>query len=487
MVLTRPLDSAQRSHRLLLESNAKDRHTSLMQHTDCQTSPVDIAIVGGGASGVLLAAQLVRRSTLRVALIDRSDHPGLGVAYSTRCRGHLLNVRASDMTALADVPDHFVAWLARNGSGLGPTDFVPRADYGRYLQDLLKESRERAQGRLQIVTGDVTAVREGPEGVSLDISGRDAPLLARRAVLATGHRPPSKDSGAYHGNPWREEAVAGLAPDASVLLIGTSLTMIDVLISLMEHGHKGPIVALSRRGLLPHHHPLAPIPTPDADTHDLFTGSLSQRTARFRAKLRAGLSWPGLMQLLRPHNNELWHGLDLDQRKRFLRHLRPWWDIHRHRVAPHIGEQIDAALAGGQLSIVSGRIEIARTTDDKVDVTITRRGSTEREQRSFDRVIDCRGPRNEVDVRLPLHAQLVKDGLLRPDPLNQGLDIAEDEALISQAGIPSKHLFVLGPPTRGRYTEIVAIPDIRIQAAAVADQLVAQLSEPSGLAVSPAA
>lgn len=458
-----------------------------MQHTEREPPSVDIAIVGGGASGVLLAAQLVRKSNLRVALIDRNDHPGLGVAYSTRCRGHLLNVRASDMTALVDEPDHFVTWLARDGGALGPTDFVPRADYGRYLQDLLKESLERAQGRLQIVTGEVIAVRERPEGVSLDISGQDVPLFARKAVLATGHRPPSEDSGAYHGNPWREEVVAGLAPDASVLLIGTSLTMIDVLISLMEHGHRGPIVALSRRGLVPHRHPPAPIPTPEADAIDLFTGSLSQRTARFRAKLRAGLGWPGLMQLLRPHNNELWHGLDLDQRRRFLRHLRPWWDIHRHRVAPHIGEQIDAALARGQLAIVSGRIEIGRTTDDKVDVSIIRRGSTEREQRSFDRVVDCRGPRNEVDVRLPLHAQLVKDGLLRPDPLNQGLDVAEDEALISQAGIPSKHLFVLGPPTRGRYTEIVAIPDIRIQAAEIADQLVAQLREPSGLAASPAA
>ncbi|KAF0105786.1 MAG: hypothetical protein FD144_424 [Rhodospirillaceae bacterium] len=458
-----------------------------MQHTERQPPSVDIAIVGGGASGVLLAAQLVRKSNLRVALIDRNDHPGLGVAYSTRCRGHLLNVRASDMTALVDEPDHFVTWLARDGGALGPTDFVPRADYGRYLQDLLKESLERAQGRLQILTGEVIAVRERPEGVSLDISGQDVPLFARKAVLATGHRPPSEDSGAYHGNPWREEVVAGLALDASVLLIGTSLTMIDVLISLMEHGHRGPIVALSRRGLVPHRHPPAPIPTPEADAIDLFSGSLSQRTARFRAKLRAGLGWPGLMQLLRPHNNELWHGLDLDQRRRFLRHLRPWWDIHRHRVAPHIGEQIDAALARGQLAIVSGRIEIGRTTDDKVDVSIIRRGSTEREQRSFDRVVDCRGPRNEVDVRLPLHAQLVKDGLLRPDPLNQGLDVAEDEALISQAGIPSKHLFVLGPPTRGRYTEIVAIPDIRIQAAEIADQLVAQLREPSGLAASPAA
>ena len=421
-----------------------------------------------------------------MALVERGDHPGLGVAYSTRCRGHLLNVRASDMTALADEPDHFVEWLARDGGDLGPTDFVPRADYGRYLQDLLAASVKRSEGRLRLVTGNVTAVHDRPDGVVLDVSGH-APLSARRAVLATGHRPPSSDSGAYRGNPWREDSIAGLAPDASVLLIGTSLTMIDVLISLLEHGHKGPIVALSRRGLVPHRHPPAPVPSPKLDTGDLYSGSLSQRMARFRGRVRAGVAWPGLMQLLRPHNNDLWHGLDLDQRRRFLRHLRPWWDIHRHRVAPQIGAQIDDAKARGQLSIVSGRIEIGHTTDDEVDVTIVRRGSTDREGRRFDRVVDCRGPRNEVDVHVPLHAQLVKDGLLRPDPLNQGLDVAEDEALISRDGTPSKHLFVLGPPTRGRYTEIVAIPDIRIQVAAVADQLIAQLREPSGLAVSPAA
>lgn len=104
-----------------------------------------------------------------------------------------------------------------------------------------------------------------------------------------------------------------------------------------------------------------------------------------------------------------------------------------------------------------------------------RRGSDVRETRSFDRVVDCRGPRNEVDVHVPLHAQLVKDGKLRPDPLNQGLDVAVDEALIGRDGTPSDRLYVLGPPTRGRYTEIVAIPDIRLQAADVAKGLIAAL------------
>lgn len=446
----------------------------------------DIAIVGGGASGMLLVAQLVRQGRLRIVLIERGSQLALGVAYSTRCRGHLLNVRASDMSALADEPDHFVQWLAHDGGGLGRNDFAPRADYGRYLQDLLARSVRRSEGRLRTVTGDVTALRERADGVEIDIDGRHA-LQARAVVLATGHRPPSITSGAYHGNPWREDTIEGLPRDASVLLIGTSLTMIDVLVSLMERGHSGPIVALSRRGLVPHRHPTAPIPSPEVDTQEFFTGSLSQRTARFRRKVRNGLGWAGLMQLLRPHNNELWHGLDHAERRRFLRHLRPWWDIHRHRVAPQIGEIIAAAQARGPLTVFTGKIGIGHTTGHKVDVTIVWRGSQVVEKRSFDRVIDCRGPRNEVDEKLPLHAQMAEHGLLRSDPLGQGLDVSEHEALIGRHGKASRHLFALGPLTRGRYTEIVAIPDIRLQAAEVAERLAAQLRQPSGLAGGPAA
>lgn len=446
----------------------------------------DVAIVGGGASGVLLATQIVRRSRLRIAVIERGSQPALGVAYSTRCGGHLLNVRASDMSALPDEPDHFVQWLARDGGGLGRSDFAPRADYGRYLQDLLADSLRRSEGRLRIVTGDVTALREQAEGVEVEVDG--SPVLpARAAVLATGHRPPSSDSGAYRGNPWREDVLEDLAPDAAILLIGTSLTMIDLLVSLIERGHRGPIVALSRRGLVPHSHPPAPIPSPDVDTKDLFAGALSQRTARFRSKLRRGLAWAGLMQVLRPANNELWHGLDLDQRRRFLRHLRPWWDIHRHRVAPQVGRIIEAARARGQLSILAARITIDRATDRAVEVTIVRRGSAVAERRTFDRVIDCRGPRNEVDEQLPLHAQMVKAGLMRRDPLDQGLDVGDNDTLIGHDGIPSRRLFVLGPPTRGRYTEIVAIPDIRLQTATMAESLTSLLRQPSGLVGGPAA
>src|ERR1700680_3164424 len=72
-----------------------------------------VVIVGGGASGVLLACHLLRSlsENIRVTLIERNPAIGRGIAYSTVDPAHLLNVRAANMSAFADDPDHFWQWL----------------------------------------------------------------------------------------------------------------------------------------------------------------------------------------------------------------------------------------------------------------------------------------------------------------------------------------------------------------------------------------
>ncbi|MBN8938980.1 MAG: FAD/NAD(P)-binding protein [Rhizobiales bacterium] len=431
----------------------------------------DIAIVGGGASGVLLAIQLMRQAAgrLQVTLVERGPDIGFGLAYATGCAGHLLNTRAADMSALPDEPDHFVRWL---GHEAGSGDFVSRQTYGRYLQDMLKTTVARSEGRLQLVTGNVVAATPERDGVLLTIDGA-APVFAGRVVLATGHRAPgSGRGGALRGDPWSSDALDGLAPTAPVLLIGTGLTMIDVVISLMERDHMGQIVALSRRGLLPRTHPVAPRPAVVGATDALFAGALSARLGAFRHMARAGAGWEAVMQALRPHNAALWQSLDEPQRRRFLRHLRPWWDVHRHRVPPQVGRGLKAVIAAGQLSIVAGRIVAVDTVAGPATVTISLRGSGRREVHDFGRVIDCTGPRSDPDVETPLQAQLARDGLLRADPLGLGFDVGDGDALLSRAAAASPRLLALGPPTRGRHWEITAIPDIRKRAATMAGDLI---------------
>lgn len=436
-----------------------------------QYQSTDIAIVGGGASGVLLAIQLMRQAAgrLRVMLVDRGPDIGCGLAYATGCAGHLLNTRAADMSVLPEEPDHFVRWL---GTGAGSGDFVSRQAYGRYLQAMLRSTAAQSAGRLRLVSGEVIAAVPEPDGLLLSIGGA-APVFARLAVLATGHRAPGTDrGGALRGDPWSPDALDGLAPTAPVLLVGTGLTMIDVVISLMERDHMGQIVALSRRGLVPRTHPTVPRPAVVDATDALFAGELSARLASFRSMARAGAGWEAVMQALRPHNTALWQSLDDRQRRRFLRHLRPWWDVHRHRVPPQVGRGLKAVIAAGQLSIVAGRIIAIDTASGPASVTISLRGNGRREIHDFDRVIDCTGPRSDLDGEAPLQAQLAGDGLLRGDPLGLGLDVGDDDALLGRTGTASARLFALGPPTRGRHWEITAIPDIRKRAAKMAGDLI---------------
>jgi uncharacterized NAD(P)/FAD-binding protein YdhS len=444
--------------------------SATVQHQD-----IDIAIIGGGATGVMLAIQLLRQSLgrLNIALIDRGPDIGVGVAYATQCANHLLNIRAADMSALPDDPDHFVRWLSAEESqeSYAGDAFVPRRTYGRYLRSLLSDAVRQSAGRLSVMIGEVTAASVDLSRVHLLVDGTKS-MAPRAAILATGNHPPSDDHGAYRGNPWKLSAISELAPTASVLLIGTGLTMIDVIISLVEANHEGRIIALSRRGLLPRTHPIVKSAPPSCQTDILFTGSLSTRLRRFRAMARRQEAWEGIIQALRPHNAALWHSLNHEQRRRFLRHLRPWWDVHRHRVAPNVGRTLDAAIASGQLQTIAGRVAAMDVADTLARVSIVRRGARDSEAHVFDRVIDCRGPRNDLGSRSPLQAHLAKAGLLRTDRLELGLDVTMAGALETDVGLAATRLFALGPPTRGRYWEINAIPDIRRHAAEMAKDLV---------------
>src|SRR5205809_2119006 len=111
----------------------------------------DVAIIGGGFSGVCLALELLEQadSSFSVILIERGLRPGRGIAFGTRHVGHLLNVPARNMSALAGDPDHFLHWARLNfDSGVQPEDFLPRRLYGDYVESLLNEAAGKHRGRI---------------------------------------------------------------------------------------------------------------------------------------------------------------------------------------------------------------------------------------------------------------------------------------------------------------------------------------------------
>lgn len=427
------------------------------------------AIVGGGYSGALLAGHLLARGAAGVTLIERSGPAGRGVAYGTREDAHLLNVPAARMSAFADRPDDFADWYARHGGA--PDGFAPRRLYGAYLEEIVSGLGPR----LTVIAGEAVDVvaRDGGETVVLADGRR---IAADAAVLAVGNFPPAPLAalseaalpGLYVADPWAGDFAAGLGPGEDVLLIGTGLTAIDAALTLEARGFAGRILALSRRGLKPRAHaPFAASPPPP---DDLPAGlSLLLRTVRRDA---ARIGWRGAVDRLRPVTQVLWAAAPRDVRRRFLRHLRPWWDVHRHRIAPAVATRIAAMEAEGRLRFAAGRILSVIPGHGKARIAWRARGETERREWLAARIVNCTGPEGDIaraDDRLM--AGLVAAGRIRPDPLGIGIAVDDDLRALGRDGIPADTLLIAGPMTRGALWEIVAVPDLRVQIAALADRL----------------
>ena len=414
-----------------------------------------VAIVGAGYSGTIAAVEIARAAPgVEIILIEKSGHFARGAAYGTSSPGHLLNVRARNMSALAGEPGHFADWARHEG--YGPDDYVPRRDYRRYLAALLDGAADVAR-----VTGEAVAVEDG--AVRLASGER---IECDSAVLAGGNFPSRLPAAfgrqAIH-DPWGPEGAAAVAEAAvlggELLLVGTGLTMVDMAVSLEEAGFAGRITACSRRGLVPRAHvspPVAPL-----------EWAPPERLGELVRAVRAHDPWRASVDGLRPHSIALWQGLDEAEQRRFLRHLRPWWDVHRHRIAPAVAARIEAMRTSGRLEVMAGRI--ARV--EGAEVTIARRGGGELRRR-FTAIVNCTGPEGDIKrVGDPLTRTLLASGRARPDRLGLGLDV-DRESRVAGSG-PSPALYAVGPLSKGAFWEIVAVPDIRGQVAAVAKSIAA--------------
>ena len=414
-----------------------------------------VAIVGGGFSGAMLAARLAEAG-IASTLINRTADFGLGVAYSTPFEGHLLNVRSSRMSALADQPDHFVRWLEANAPDVAdPEGFAPRKVFGRYVQARLAEAEAAHPGLIERVVGAVAAIEA--DGAALSDGRR---IEADAVVLTTGNPAPKTASGGAArvlSDPWAPGALEQIGPEDEVIIVGTGLTMVDMLQALEGQGWRGRAQALSRRGLLPRAHGERHDP-PEAPTPAMLEGPLSGRTkaAREVAK-RAG--WREMMEGLRAITADLWARADMPTRRAIVRHLRPWWDVHRHRIAPRIGGFIDRLLAEGRLSVVAGRVKGISADEAGVRLDWTRRGQDQAPLTAA-WLIDCTGPGHAPEAD-PVTGPLLASGRARLDPLRLGLELDASGRVLHADGAADPTLFVLGPPARATFWETIAVPDIR--------------------------
>jgi uncharacterized NAD(P)/FAD-binding protein YdhS len=450
-----------------------------------------IAIIGGGFSGAILALNLMAEGAAgdRVVLIEKRAAIGLGQAYSTDEPTHLLNIPASGMSPFTSEPDAFVEFLAEHRDLL-PSDtpsirgcYAPRAVYGLFLAHLVETRLKPRQGRpeLTCIHGTATDIIDDRGNVIFMEDGRS--LRADRIVLATGNLPPRKparvegwidDSAFYLKDPWSVASLDSIAPNDRVLLLGAGLTMIDVALSLNARGHRGGIIAISRHGLLPRTQEPVAEWKPFIDLSDARSVRRLVRLVRSQiTKARsAGQGWQSVLNSLRPFAQPLWLGFSEAEQARFIRHVRPWWDAHRHRIAPAVGAKLSALIATGRLRTLAGRLKRLSRLADGVDVEVKPRAGVETIHLRVDKLINCSGPNYDFAASdETLLKRLIDKGRIRLDRHRLGVAVTDQLTVLDRDGAPSRDLYALGPMLRGQYWETNAVPEIAAQAEALAQRL----------------
>jgi uncharacterized NAD(P)/FAD-binding protein YdhS/predicted metal-dependent enzyme (double-stranded beta helix superfamily) len=473
------------------------RPPGVEQPAACSRRPAEgaprVAIVGGGFSGAMVAAHLVRRATregraLALSLIDRQSSFAEGVAYRTNDPAHLLNVPAGRMSAWPDKPDDFFAWAKSKHPDAEAGDFLPRRWFGEYVREtLLAELRSAGPGvSIEILRDEAVSVRAEGEAAWTTVTRRGGEIPGDAVVLAVGHRPPTDPFGPrwsgtrarFIADPWSSLAISSIGPDEPVLVLGTGLTMVDVVLSLARNGRRAPIVAVSRRGHLPLAHaagPVKPVDLSAALERGLIGGvNVRQlvRVLRDEAERVAagGGDWRSVVDGVRPHTRRLWAEMPAVERSRFVRRVRPLWEIHRHRMAASVAATVGGMRERGLLRIIAGSIESVSAVDEGVVATVRHRPTGTPEAVHSMWVINCTGP--SVDARAephPVVASLIRSGHLQPDQLGLGVVTGAAGRAVCERGTARDDLVVVGTLRKPAEWESTAVPELRVQAAEAAE------------------
>lgn len=456
--------------------------------------PLRVAIIGGGFCGAMTAVHLLAAASaarpMLIALIDPSELTARGVAYGTTRREHLLNVEAGRMGAYHDDVEGFLRWMRRRDASVSYHDYRSRCDYGEYVQELFEQARGKT------LAADLSHARtraiaiEPPIGVSgpvVQLSNGEQ-VNCDVVVLASGHARPATpgfvpphvrdDPTRYVSNPWNSGVFDRIDRDAPLLIIGTGLTMIDVFTTLRSLGHRGVITALSRHGWLPQRH--ASLSTRRAAWIDRSrVASVREVVRQIRARISSaaerGETWREAIDGVRIDASWIWARWSIDERRRFLRHARALWDVHRHRVASQLANEIDAAITSGRLRTIAGRVTSVEAIATGLRVALRPRGGDGMVKPiEVATMINCTGPQSDVlRVDDPLVQSLLARGLVKPDELGLGIETDEFGYVQDAAGRTQPWLLTLGTLRRSTLWESIAVPELRVQARETAAAILA--------------
>ncbi len=454
-----------------------------------------IAIIGGGLGGTLFALHMLRDHPglpVRLDLIEPRARLGAGLAYDTANPLLRINVAAARMALFEEDRTHFDQWLRARGLPEDPeaarpdgTLFPRRGLFGEYVAELLGQ-HAGAAGLSHVRHVRDLAASVVPAGQQFDVglAGGET-ITADMVVLATSHPPPALPAPLGHlpppaaarvlGNPWDSRALAAVPAAARVVVLGTGLTGCDVIAGLRDHGHRGPIIGLSRHGLLPRPRTSLPVEAFGDFTSTPATDALAllRRVRGLVAECAAaGRPWEDVIDAMRRQAFVLWNALPLHERRRALRHLRAFWDVHRFQCAPQVDDVLRAAQAEGQLEIVAATlrgVEAAPEGGLVLELHPRHAGAGVRRRLQADFIVNCTGPAHGgVLASNPLLGGMAATGMLAADATGLGLAVDADAHLLRPDGRAWPRIFVVGPLARGTFGELMGLPQISMQPRALA-------------------
>lgn len=469
------------------------------------TARPHVLIVGGGYTGVCMAVQLLRQTAqpMDITLIEPRAALGQGMAYSTTDPDHRLNAPAYVHTAIPQDAWHFMRWCQAQGlnqqdpQALQPDGarYMRRSDFAKYLAQTLQAHAQASAHGCRITHAQDLAQDAQRTATGWQVScGGGQILQGQMLVLATGNPPlrlPAPFDAVWRVHPSVIEngldgqRLKAIPRQARVLLLGGGLTSRDALATLLGQGHVGPLVVMSRRGLMPKPQgPVLPVlaqidrpgvieqlpggvlmerldnPVPDflqalgpSPTVRGLLRAMRQRMAQVEAE---GVGWTVPFDELRDALWQLWPRLPVAQKQRFFQRLRVWYDVHRFRSVPQTDTAVQQAQASGQLQFWAGQVlAVAKAPlGPGVQLSLSRKRDAERQisDEVFDVVVNCTGLDTAAGLaENPLLQALSAQGLLLLDDVQMGLAVDGQCCALNAAGQAQADLRVLGPATLGTF------------------------------------
>jgi uncharacterized NAD(P)/FAD-binding protein YdhS len=440
----------------------------------------EICVVGGGFTGIAAAIAILRKIEVpfRLTVIEPGEL-GRGVAFGSQHPLHLLNVRARDLSVSVSQPGDFLNWAFRQldqgesnaalHAGLAHS-FLPRQLFGEYVRQRFAETAaQRSDVDVRVVHARATACTPADDGFLVSID-QGAPVAADIVILATAYgAQPGLGLGAL--SPYGDVRGQSFARAKSMALVGAGLTMVDALLAARRGGFQGVATVISRRGLLPRPH--APEGVPHYEVRLPRSKHVSLLAAAIRLTCEAaeadGTPWQAVVNEVRSSFQDLWQALSVREQARFLRHLRPFWDVHRHRLPIEVHAQLHSEFDRGRAMLLRGSVKGVWQDEGGFKISVLPRGRASVALIQADLAFDCSGHR--PDLKSPLIASLVAQGFACYDPHGLGLAVRPNGQILGQDGRETPGLFALGPLCQGSLFEITAVPEIVRQTAATAEAI----------------